>query len=424
MLKTLKQAWNEKAMRNRILFTLLMLVVFRFGSAIPVPFMDREVIRQITSQQAGGIVSLLNLLSGGALSQMSIFALSIYPYITASIIIQLLTVAFPRLEEIARQGEEGRKKIGKYTKICAIILAIIQAYATVNGLFGQAVVDKSFKTGVIILLSLIAGSMFMIWLGEMITDKGIGNGMSILIFIGIVSNFPQQIGTIILQSRAGTLAWWKIALFVVILVAILVFIVIINQGERKIPVQYAKRVVGRKMYGGQSTHIPIKVNMGGVMPVIFASAILQLPQTVALLFGKSMPNWMAHIFTVQTTSGLVIYSIINLLLVIIFAYFYAAIQFNTVEYAKNLQQYGGYVPGIRSGKPTAAYLQRISDRVTFIGALSLALISSVPMILNNALGIRVVFGGTSLIIVVGVILDTINQMESMLTMKNYKGFLK
>ena len=235
---------------------------------------------------------------------------------------------------------------------------------------------------------------------------------------------PRQIGTMIYQSRQGMLSWWKILLFVLIAIIILVVVVLINQGERRIPVQYAKRVVGRKMYGGQSTHIPIKVNMGGVMPVIFASAILQLPQTIALLFGKDMPVWLAHIFTVQTTSGLVIFSIVNMLLIIIFAFFYSAIQFNTVEYAKNLQQYGGFIMGIRPGKPTGMYLKKISDRVTFIGAIILAIVASAPMLISKAIGIQILFGGTSIIIVVGVVLDTVKQMESMLTMKHYKGFLK
>ncbi|MDU2897600.1 MAG: preprotein translocase subunit SecY [Finegoldia magna] len=424
MLKTLKDAWKVLDIRKRIGFTLLMIVVFRLGNAIPVPFMDKAIIKQIMSGQEGGIVSLLNLLSGGSLRQMSIFALSIYPYITASIILQLLTVAFPRLGELTREGEEGKKRMGKYTKICSIILAFIQGYATVNGLFNRAIVDKSFLTGFVILISLVAGSMFLVWLGEMITERGIGNGISILIFIGIISNMPRQIGTMIYQSRQGMLSWWKILLFVLIAIIILVVVVLINQGERRIPVQYAKRVVGRKMYGGQSTHIPIKVNMGGVMPVIFASAILQLPQTIALLFGKDMPLWLAHIFTVQTTSGLVIFSIVNMLLIIIFAFFYSAIQFNTVEYAKNLQQYGGFIMGIRPGKPTGMYLKKISDRVTFIGAIILAIVASAPMLISKAIGIQILFGGTSIIIVVGVVLDTVKQMESMLTMKHYKGFLK
>ena len=406
MLKTLKDAWKVLDIRKRIGFTLLMIVVFRLGNAIPVPFMDKAIIKQIMSGQEGGIVSLLNLLSGGSLRQMSIFALSIYPYITASIILQLLTVAFPRLGELTREGEEGKKRMGKYTKICSIILAFIQGYPTVNGLFNRAIVDKSFLTGFVILISLVAGSMFLVWLGEMITERGIGNGISILIFIGIISNMPRQIGTMIYQSRQGMLSWWKILLFVLIAIIILVVVVLINQGERRIPVQYAKRVVGRKMYGGQSTHIPIKVNMGGVMPVIFASAILQLPQTIALLFGKDMPLWLAHIFTVQTTSGLVIFSIVNMLLIIIFAFFYSAIQFNTVEYAKNLQQYGGFIMGIRPGKPTGMYLKKISDRVTFIGAIILALVASAPMLISKAIGIQILFGGTSIIIVVGVVLDT------------------
>lgn len=425
MFETIRKAWAVAELRQRMIFTLLMVGVFRLGNAIPVPFMNKEMVAQVMggSGQAG-ILNLLNLLSGNSLSQMSIFALSIYPFITASIIIQLLTVAIPRLQEIARDGEMGKKKIGKYTKIGAVILGFIEGYAIVNGLFSQAIVEQSMFSGFVILLSMVAGSMFLIWLGEMITEKGVGNGISIIIFLGIISGLPGQIGNIWRQFQTGLIQWWQILLLLIIVIFVLWVVVMVNEGERKIPVQYAKRVVGRKMYGGQSTHIPVKVNMAGVMPVIFASSILQLPNTIALLFGTDMPGWVQSIFTVETTSGLIIYAIINLLLIILFAYFYTAIQFNPVEYAKNLQQYGGFIPGIRPGKSTGEYLQRISNRITFIGALSLALVSSGPMLIAKFLGVEIVFGGTAIIIVVGVILDTLKQMDSMLTMRHYKGFLK
>lgn len=425
MFETIRKAWAVAELRQRMIFTLLMVAVFRLGNAIPVPFMNKEMVSQVMSGSGqAGILNLLNLLSGNSLSQMSIFALSIYPFITASIIIQLLTVAIPRLQEIARDGEMGKKKIGKYTKIGAVILGFIEGYAIVNGLFSQAIVEQSMFSGFVILLSMVAGSMFLIWLGEMITDKGVGNGISIIIFLGIISGLPGQIGNIWQQYQTGLIQIWQILLLLVIVLFVLWVVVMVNEGERKIPVQYAKRVVGRKMYGGQSTHIPVKVNMAGVMPVIFASSILQLPNTIALLFGTDMPGWVQSIFTVDTTSGLIIYAVINLLLIILFAYFYTAIQFNPVEYAKNLQQYGGFIPGIRPGKSTGEYLQRISNRITFIGALSLALVSSGPMLLAKLLGINIVFGGTAIIIVVGVILDTLKQMDSMLTMRHYKGFLK
>ncbi|MGO4986851.1 preprotein translocase subunit SecY [Gallicola sp. Sow4_E12] len=425
MFETIRKAWAVAELRQRMIFTLLMVGVFRLGNAIPVPFMNKEMVSQVMGGAGQtGILNLLNLLSGNSLSQMSIFALSIYPFITASIIIQLLTVAIPRLQEIARDGEMGKKKIGKYTKIGAVILGFIEGYAIVNGLFSQAIVQQSMFSGFVILLSMVAGSMFLIWLGEMITAKGVGNGISIIIFLGIISGLPGQIGNIWRQFQTGLIQWWQILILLIIVIFVLWVVVMVNEGERKIPVQYAKRVVGRKMYGGQSTHIPVKVNMAGVMPVIFASSILQLPNTIALLFGTDMPNWVQNIFTVETTSGLIIYAIINLLLIILFAYFYTAIQFNPVEYAKNLQQYGGFIPGIRPGKSTGEYLQRISNRITFIGALSLALVSSGPMLLAKVLGVEIVFGGTAIIIVVGVILDTLKQMDSMLTMRHYKGFLK
>ena len=425
MFKTIRKAWAVPELRKKIIFTLLMVAVFRLGNAIPVPFMDREVVNQVVSGAGeAGILGLLNLLSGNSLSQMSIFALSIYPFITASIIIQLLTVAIPRLQEIARDGENGKKIIGRYTKIGAVILGFVEGYAIVNGLFSQAIVEAGILSGLIILLSMVAGTMFLVWLGELITAKGVGNGISIIIFLGIISGLPRQVASIWQQLYTGVMAWWQLIILLVIVLLVLWVVVMVNEGERKISVQYAKRVVGRKMYGGQSTHIPIKVNMAGVMPVIFASAILQLPNTIALLFGTDMPGWIESIFTVNTTSGLIIYSVINLLLIILFAYFYTAIQFNPVEYAKNLQQYGGFIPGIRPGKPTGEFLQRISNRITFIGAISLALVSSGPMLLSRLLGINVVFGGTAIIIVVGVILDTLKQLDSMLTMRHYKGFLK
>lgn len=423
MFKTLKGYWNIPEMRHRIIFTLLMVIVFRLGNSIPIPFMNRDVIEKIMSNEQGGIVSLLNMLSGGSLSRMSVFALSIYPYITASIIVQLLTVVFPRLRDLQEEGEEGRKKMGKYTKIATIFLAVIQGYATVNGLFRNAIVKTTPWAFGVILLTIIAGSMFLVWLGEAITEKGIGNGISILIFLGIVSNIPNQIGSLMFNRIGGGLPVWKMIVLALISMIVLIVVIMISQGERRIPVQYAKRVVGRKMYGGRSTHIPLKVNMAGVMPVIFSSALLSLPQTIALLFNAKMPTFLQHIFTVQTTSGLIIYSIVNVFLILIFAYFYTAIQFNVYEYAKNLQKYGGYIPGIRPGRPTITYLQTVSNRITFIGAISLALVAAAPMLITRGLGVRVVFGGTSIIILVGVILDTMKQMESMITMKQYKGFL-
>lgn len=424
MFSIIRNGFKVKEIRKKYLFTFLMLLVYRLGNIIPVPFIKHDVIKEIMTNTESGIIGLLNLLSGGSLSKMSVFALSIYPYITASIIIQLLTIAIPRLGEIAKEGEQGQKKIGFYTKIGAVILGIFEGYALVQGMLFRAIDAKGSLEMSIILITILAGSMFLIWLGDLITERGIGNGISILIFLGIVSGLPEQFGSWIFNVKAGYMHPLKLAGLIIAVLIMVYIVVLINEGERKVPVQYAKRVVGRKMYGGQSTHIPVKVNMAGVMPVIFSSSVLTLPNHLALLFGYAdVPNWYKQLFTVEGNIGVWMYSIINLLLVILFAYFYTAIQFNTVEYAKNLQQYGGFIPGIRPGKPTGEYLQKISNKITFIGALSLALIASAPIALSKVTGQRLNFGGTSIIIVVGVVIETVKQIEALLTMRHYKGFL-
>lgn len=424
MFKTLSNAWRIAEIRNKMIFTLLMIVVYRLGNIIPIPFINKEIVSQIMHGNEGGLVSLLDLLAGGSLKQMSVFALSIYPYITASIVVQLLTIAFPRLGEIARDGEMGKKKIAKYTKIGAVILGIFEANAIAHGLFSRAIIAEGFIQQSLIIISLLAGSMFLVWLGEAITEKGVGNGISIIIFLGIVSNIPTQIASFVYGITTGTVGYLAIIGLIIAAIAIVVVVVLINEGERKITVQYAKKVVGRKMYGGQATHIPIKVNMSGVMPVIFASSLLAMPQTLALLFGNgNIPMWIRQYLTVEGTVGLYVYSILNFILIILFGFFYSAIQFNTVEYAKNLQQYGGFIPGIRPGKPTGEYLQRISNRITFSGSVILALIASMPIILSRISGMSINFGGTSVIIIVGVVIETMKQIESMMLMRHYKGFL-
>ncbi len=423
MFKTLSKAWRIAEIRNRMIFTMLMIVVYRLGNIIPIPFMSKTVVNQIMHGNQGGLVGLLDLLAGGSLKQMSVFALSIYPYITASIVIQLLTIAFPRLGEIARDGEMGKKKIAKYTKYGAIFLGIFEANAIVHGLFARAIVSKGYLQSALIITSLLAGSMFLVWLGEAITENGIGNGISIIIFLGIISNIPSQIGTFVYGRMTGTVGYITIIGIILAAILIVVVVVLINEGERKLTVQYAKKVVGRKMYGGQATHIPIKVNMSGVMPVIFASSLLAMPQTMSLLFGSGMPNWVRSYFTVEGSVGVYVYSILNFILIILFSFFYSAIQFNTVEYAKNLQQYGGFIPGIRPGKPTGEYLQKISNRITFSGSIILALVASAPIILSRLSGMRINFGGTSVIIIVGVVIETMKQIESMMLMRHYKGFL-
>ncbi|WP_462247812.1 preprotein translocase subunit SecY [Parvimonas micra] len=423
MFKTLSNAWRIKEIRSKMIFTLLMIVVYRLGNIIPIPFMDKNVVNKLMSSNAGGLVNLLDLLAGGSLKQMSVFALSIYPYITASIVVQLLTIAFPRLGEIARDGEMGRKKVAKYTKIGAVILGIFEAMAIANGLFAKAIVAKGYIQSALIITSLLAGSMFLVWLGEIITEKGIGNGISIIIFLGIVSNLPTQIGTFIYGIMTGTVGILTIIGIVLAAVVIVVIVVLINEGERKITVQYAKKVVGRKMYGGQATHIPVKVNMSGVMPVIFASSLLAMPQTLSLLFSGGTPSWISSYLTVEGSVGVYVYSIMNFILIILFGFFYSSIQFNTVEYAKNLQQYGGFIPGIRPGKPTGEYLQKISNRITFSGSIILALVASAPIVLSRLSGMKINFGGTSVIIIVGVVIETMKQIESMMLMRHYKGFL-
>ena len=388
------------------------------------PYMNKEVIKQMFEVGQGGVLEFLDLMAGGTFSNFSIFALNIYPYVTSSIIIQLLTIAIPRLEEIAKEGEEGRKKMAQWTKYGALILAAIQSIAMTKGFFQQAVVAEGFLQNTIIIVSLIAGTSFLIWLGDLITDRGIGNGISLIIFVGIISRLPSEIIKSIELIRVGALSIIKLIVFLVIALIIIAIVVALQEGERRVPVQYAKRVVGRKMYGGQSTHIPLKVSMAGVIPVIFSTSLLAFPQTIALFINKEPSAWVTKYLTVQGSVGIWIYSILNILLIIFFTYFYTAIQFNTVEYSKNLQQYGGFIPGIRPGRPTTDYLNKVISRITFVGAISLALIASLPILLSHLFKLNINFGGTAIIIVVGVALETVKQIESQMLMRHYKGFLK
>lgn len=424
MLSTLKNAWKIPDIRKRIIFTILMLLVIRLGSSIPVPYMDKEIIKDIFEVAQGGVLEFLDLMAGGTFSNFTIFALNIYPYITASIIIQLLTIAIPKLEEIAKEGEEGRKKMAQWTKYGAVILAAIQAIAMTRGFFHQAVRADGFLQNTIVIISLIAGTSFLIWIGDLITDKGIGNGISLIIFVGIISRIPSEIAKSIGLVRVGALSVIKLIMFAIVALLIIAAVVALQEGERRIPVQYAKRVVGRKMYGGQSTHIPLKVSMAGVIPVIFSTSLLAFPQTIALFFKGEPSEWITKYLTVQGSVGIWVYSILNVLLIVFFTYFYTAIQFNTVEYSKNLQQYGGFIPGIRPGRPTSGYLDKVISRITFVGAMSLALIASMPIILSHIFKLNVNFGGTAIIIVVGVALETVKQIESQMLMRHYKGFLK
>ncbi|MGF7058307.1 preprotein translocase subunit SecY [Brassicibacter mesophilus] len=424
MLSTLKNAWKIPDLRRRILFTLLMLLVFRLGSSIPVPGMKSEVIKQMFDSQAGGMLDFLNLMAGGAFKNFTIFALNIYPYITASIIIQLLTIAIPSLEALAKEGEEGRKKIAQYTRYGTVVLALIQAAGISIGFFRQALIKTDFISVAIVIITLTAGTAFLMWLGEQITDKGIGNGISLIIFVGIVSAAPGGIVKMFKLAQAGQVHVLEIVAFLIVALIIIAGVIAIQEGTRKIPVQYAKRVVGRKMYGGQSTHIPIKVLMAGVIPVIFSTSLLQFPQILALFFKGGAADFITKYFTLSGTVGAWIYSILNILLIIFFTYFYTAVQFNPVEYSNNLKQYGGFIPGIRPGKPTSDYLSRVISRVTFAGAISLAIIATLPVIIQATTKLNVRFGGTGLLIVVGVALETMKQIEAQMLMRHYKGFLK
>lgn len=424
MLSTLRDAWRIPEIRQKIIFTLLMLLVFRLGSAVPVPFMDRELIQQVFEANQGGLLQFLDLMAGGTFSQFSIFATNIYPYITASIIIQLLTVAIPALEQLSKEGEEGKKKIARYTRYGAILIAAIQAIGYTFGLFRNALETTSMLDNIVVILSMVAGTAILIWIGELITEKGIGNGISLLIFIGIVSRLPAELFNMYRYVDAGAVSIISMIIFGIIILATVAVVVALQEGQRKIPVQYAKRVIGRKMYGGQSTHIPIKVLMAGVMPVIFANALMALPQTITLFSDGPVANWIERYMTPAGSVGIWVYSIFNIILIMFFTYFYTAIQFNTVEYAKNLQQNGGFIPGIRPGRPTSEHLNRVVSRIVFVGGAALAVLSTLPVVLSRIFGMQVNFGGTAVIIVVGVALETVRQIESQMLMRHYKGFLK
>lgn len=423
MLQTLRDSLKVEEIRKKLVFTFLMLLLYRLGNSIPVPFVNTDILASIFEQTQGNGLAFLNLLSGGALGQFSIFALSIYPYITSSIIIQLLTVAIPQLEELSKEGEEGRQKIQYLTKILAVVLAAVQAIGITNTLFSQAIVANGVFERISIILVLVAGTMFLVWLSDLITEKGIGNGTSMLIFIGIVSRLPQAF----LSWGQGTLAGYinpiKPILMIAIILVVVAGVVLISKGERRVNVQYAKRVVGRKMYGGQSTHIPVKVNMSGVMPVIFATSLMTLPSILGFIIGGGFQNFVNKYLSAQQMPGIIITNIIAVILIIVFAFFYTLVQFNTVEYSKNLQQQGGFIPGIRPGRPTSEYLARVSNRVTLVGAVALAILHLLPAILSGIFKLNINFGGTAIIIVVGVILDTFQQLESMLLIRHYKGFL-
>ena len=425
MLKTVAQAWKVPEIRSKMIFTLLMLVVFRIGSNIPVPNIDRNVLADMFTGDTG-LFELFDLFSGGSFSNFTIFALSITPYITASIIIQLLT-AFPYFERLAREGVEGRKKMAQITRYLTVVLALVQAIGLTVGLFRSAVIDQSVFSIVVIILVLTAGTAFLMWLGEQINDKGVGNGISLIIFAGIVARIPSGIRSLALALEDGGISVITLIVFVIAAIAVTAVVVLIQEGQRRIPVQYAKRVVGRKMYGGQSTHIPIKVNQSGVIPIIFALSLLQFPLTITYFFpDTAFTDWVTKWLSPSGNPGVWIYGVLNIILIIFFTYFYTAITFNPSEVADRMKANGGFIPGIRPGKATEEYLQKVMSRITIVGAVFLAIIATLPTILSvmvpSLSGIH--FGGTSLLIAVGVALDTVRQLENQMIMRNYQGFLK
>ncbi|OAT81164.1 preprotein translocase subunit SecY [Desulfotomaculum copahuensis] len=421
MLESMKNAVKVDELRKKLLFTVLMLLVFRIGAHIPVPGVNAKVFADLVNK--GVLFGFFDTISGGAFKNFSVFAMSIMPYINASIIIQLLTVVIPTLERLAKEGEEGRKKITQYTRYLTVVLAFIQAFGMTVGLRNQHVlISPNVFSYILVALTLTAGTAFLMWIGEQITEKGIGNGISLLIFAGIVSRIPAGIVRTVQYLQAGTINVVSILLLLIIGAVVIAAIVTVQEGQRRIPVQYAKRVVGRRVYGGQSTHLPLRVNQAGVIPVIFAASIMMFPQQIATWFPN---NWFATWYLNYFAWGTALHSILYALLVIGFTYFYTAVIMNPVDIADNIKKYGGFIPGIRPGRPTAEYISRVMSRVTLAGAVFLALIAVLPNFVLVATRIpNVYFGGTSLLIVVGVALDTMKQMESHMLMRSYQGFIK
>ena len=433
MLKTIRNAWSIPDLRKKLLFTLMIIIVFRIGSVIPVPFLDMSALATAMNGMNEGntMLAYLNTLSGGAFANATLFAMGVTPYINSSIIMQLLTVAIPPLERMAKEGEAGRRKIGTITRYVTVGLGLIQGFAYWFYLHksGVTVYTEGFSlwfSAIVIILVFTAGTALMMWLGEQINSNGIGNGISILLFAGIVAQLPYTLSMLgqfwELAGKGSTQFYFLVPLWIVIFVAIVWIITFMQDSERRIPIQYAKRVVGRKMYGGQSSHLPIKVALGGVLPIIFASSILSIPGTINL-FAKVKDGFWGAFFNAFDTSGW-LYNVLYFILIIMFAYFYTTIQYNPIEMANNLKSNNGTIPGIRPGAPTADYIRNILSRITLIGALFLAVIALVPSIYGSATGMgRMAIGGTSIIILVGVALETVKQLESQMMMRHYKGFL-
>ena len=437
MFKTLRDAFRIKDLRKKLLYTFMMLVVVRFGSELPIPGVNTSYFADFFAKQSGDAFGFFNAMTGGSFTSMSVFALSITPYITSSIIMQLLTIAIPKLEEMQQEGEDGRKKIAEYTRYLTVALALMQSVAMAIGFGGKGLLVEFTALNVIVaIVTMTAGSAMLMWIGERITEKGVGNGISIVLLFNIVSSLPQDVNTLYTRFLSNSKNIGSTVLIVLIMIAIVaamvVFVIILQDGERRIPVQYSKKMVGRKLVGGQASHIPLKVNTAGVIPVIFASSIMSFPIVIAQFFHPDYTTIGGKILMVLNSSywfrpempaysvGLVIY----LVLIVLFAYFYTSITFNPLEVANNMKKSGGFIPGIRPGKPTSEYLDKILNYIVFIGAIGLIIVSVIPIIISGVFTVsRLSFMGTSLIIIVSVILETIKAIESQMIVRNYKGFL-
>lgn len=435
MLTTLKNAFKIKEIRSGLIFTFFMLIIIRFGCQLPVPGVNSEEFSRWFQAQTGGAFNFFDAFTGGSFERMSVFALNITPYITSSIIMQLLTIAIPKLEEMQKDGEDGRKKIASITRYVTIALALIESTAMAIGFGNQGLLRAYNVLNVItVVAALTAGSAFLMWIGERITEKGVGNGISIVLVINIISRLPDDFGKLydqFVKGKSIPLAVVAACVIIVIVLAMIVFVVVLNSGVRKIPVQYAKKIQGNKMVGGQMTHLPLKVNTAGVIPIIFASSLMQLPIIVSTLLryngtgvwrqilnGLNQDNWCNPNQMIYSI-GLLVY----IVLTVFFAYFYTSLTFNPLEIANNMKKQGGFIPGIRSGKPTSDYLNKVLNAIIFIGAVGLVIIAVVPFFFNGVFNASVSFGGTSLIIIVSVILETMKQIESKMLVRNYKGFL-
>ena len=426
MFETIRNAWKIVDLRKKLIYTFIMLIIFRLGSWIPVPLLDASQLSALFDTE-NSMFGFIDIISGGAFRNATIFAMGITPYINASIIMQLLCVAIPALERLQKEGEEGRKKIAQLQRYGTVVLALIQAIGLYFLLKSYgAVTVTGFGSATVIVATFVAGTAFLMWLGEQITEKGVGNGISLIIFAGIVSGIPGMIQSLIEGVKLGTMNWIMLVAVVVFMLVVVAFVVMMNDAERRLSVQYAKRVVGRKMYGGQSTHIPIKVSGAGVIPIIFAMSIMAFPGTIASFFGVTAESggfWGGFLWIFSGQSW--VYAVLYFLLIIFFTYFYTAIQFNPIEMANNMKNNGGFIPGIRPGRPTSDYISKVLSRVTLAGAFFLGVIAVLPILMNLGLKIsNFSIGGTSLLIVVGVALETVKSLESQMIMRHYKGFLE